>query len=130
MRVHKYNIIIPSNLKPKPEFFEIITAELMAEYLQDDIKFILRGHTTTPDILAMKLNQVWEIKNIRGNNKNTIARNLKWIYRQSENVIITLFRSKMTAREAVSQIRRKISSATKIKRIVLITKTKKIIVIK
>lgn len=94
----KYEVITPTGMKPEPNIYEKITARLMAEYLQSDIEFIKRGTSTTPDLLVIKLNQIWEIKNIRGNNPNKINRNLKGIYKQSENVIITLFQTSMTVR--------------------------------
>lgn len=126
----RYNIITPKGLKPTPNCYEKAVAELMAEYLQSDIEFIKRNTSTTPDILALKYNQIWEIKNIRGNNRNTISRNLKGIYRQSENVIITLFQTDMTINQAIGRAKDKLSKANRIKRLVLISKSKKVVVIK
>ncbi|MBR3414493.1 hypothetical protein IKG73_00525 [Candidatus Saccharibacteria bacterium] len=126
----QYQIHEPTNLKPKPDEWERITARLMAEYLKSDIEFVVRKSSTTPDIMAIRLNQFWEIKNIVGNSSNTIHNNLKSIDRQSENVVITLFRTKMRARKAYSEIIIHLKKATRIKRLVLITNSKKIIVIK
>ena len=102
----------------------------MADYLQSDIEFVKRGSSTTPDILALRYNQIWEIKNIRGNNRNTINRNLKGIYRQSENVIITLFQTTMTINQAMGRTKDKLSRANRVKRLVIISRSKKVVVIK
>lgn len=126
----RYNVITPRGIKPEPTLHEKITAKLMADYLQSDIEFVRRGSSTTPDILALKYNQIWEIKNIRGNNRNTVSRNLKGIYKQSENVIITLFQTNMTLDQAIGRAKNKLSKANRIKRLVLISKSKKIVVIK
>ena len=125
-----YEVIIPPDVKPKPDDYEKMTAKLMSEFLKSDISFVRRESSTTPDILVVRLNQIWEIKNIRGNNENTINRNLKGIWKQSENVIITLFRSKMTPSQAKGRIKEKLSRANRLKRVVLITKSKKLIKIK
>ena len=127
-KIHR--VYTPTNISPKPEKYEKIIAKVMAQYLKNNIRFIRRTCTTTPDILAIELNQVWEIKNIRGNNKNTIARNLKGIYRQSENVVISLFRTKMTLDEAIAQTKKKLANANRLKRVVIISRDKKIVVIK
>ena len=130
MRDIKYRVYIPTDISPRPEKFEIVVAGIMANHLKNNICFVKRANTTTPDILAVELNQIWEIKNIRGNNKNTVSRNLKGIYQQSENVVISLFRTKMTLAEAVSQTKAKLSNATRLKRVVIISRDKKIIVVK
>lgn len=126
----KYHMHNPPNLRPEPDEHERKTAQLMANYLKSDIEFVPRKGSTTPDIIAVRLNQFWEIKNIRGNSSNTIHNNLKSIDRQSENVIITLFRSKMHPRTAESNIKEHLAKATRIKRALLITKSGKIIAIK
>ena len=102
----------------------------MAQYLKSDMEFIKRQTSTTPDLYSAKWHQLWEVKNIRGNNENTISRALKGIYKQSENVIITLFRSSMTPSQAAGRAKDKLSKATRIKRLVIITKSGKIVVIK
>ena len=129
-RIKEFKVITPNGIKPKPNDYEKKVARIMAEYLQSDILFIKRSTSTTPDILEIRLNQIWEIKNIRGSNQNTIGRNLKGIYRQSENVIITLFRTSMSKDQAVGRIRQKLARANRIKRLVLITRAEKLVIIK
>ena len=126
----EYNIIIPVDLKPKPDECERTVAELMAAHYKSDIKFVKRGMMTTPDILVLRYNQNWEIKNIRGNSKRTIQNNLRRADDQSENVVICLFKTKMTAQQAVGRINAELSKANKIRKLILITKSHKIIVIK
>ena len=130
MRKKKYTVFTPHNLKPSPSNDEKIIAEVMANFLKSNIIFVLRNSATTPDIKAIASGQYWEIKNIRGNNKNTISRALKGIYRQSENVILSLLRTQMPPQDAVGRARQKLSRANRIKRLVIITKNLEILVIK
>ena len=81
------------------------------------------GTLPTPDLLVMKTNDLWEIKNIRGNGKNTIEDNLKRAAKQSQNVVISLLRSKMTQTQATARIRYNLErSHGNIKNVVLVTK--------
>ncbi|MDR0979671.1 MAG: hypothetical protein LBM12_00730 [Candidatus Nomurabacteria bacterium] len=129
--VSKYNLIIPVGMKPKPTQIEERVAELVAEYFRSDVRFIERASSTTPDIQILKTGQRWEIKNIRGNSKNTIQTNLRRADNQSENVVICLSETEMRSEQAESRIRFHLkSSHVRIKRIILITKSEKIIEIK
>lgn len=71
-----FSLIIPVNLKPKPDLREQTVAQLCAQYFQSDIKFVLRGNTTTPDIFVARTGEFWEIKNIRGCGRHAIGYNL------------------------------------------------------
>jgi len=131
MAKKEYNVITPVGMKPKPDEYEDIVAELMAEHFKSDIKFILRGANTTPDIAVLRYNQIWEIKNIKGNSKRTIQNNLRDADDQSSNVIISLLRTKMAPQQAIGRINEFFKKGpTKIKKLLLVTKTQKILVIK
>lgn len=81
-----------------------------------------------PDLQVVKTGEFWEIKNIRGNSKNTIEGNLKKAARQSSNVVISLLRSKMSYAQAVVRIRHNLNrSHGGIKKVILVTKSGKTI---
>jgi predicted transcriptional regulator len=124
----KHALITPTDLKPKPTDDEQVVASLLAEYWKTDIKFIKRGSNTTPDILALATNQYWEIKHIRGNGKYTISDNLRKAKKQSKNIIIALSRTNMHPKIAENRIKFFLkNNPTGIKKVILITKSRKII---
>lgn len=126
-----YRLLIPVGLKPKPTNDEIAVAETLAEYFRSDIEFILRGVGHTPDIQIINLRQYWEIKSIRGNGPRTIANVLREAQHQSGNVAISLFRTSMSAQQACGRVRQYLREGrTRVKRILVITKSKKVIVLK
>ena len=102
----------------------------VAAYFKSKVEFIPTASSHTPDILVVKQNQMWEIKNIRGNSDNTIHHNLSKAKNQSENIIITLYSSKMKPKSAVGRIKRELKLRNNIKRCLLITKQGKIVKIK
>lgn len=129
MKSSNYAIIVPPDLKPRPDKYEMMAAEICAPYFHSDMEFVLRGSRTTPDIRVLKTGQAWEIKSIRGNSKYTIRDNLKKASRQSNCVIISLLKpTTMTPTQAEARIRHFLATTkTKIQRVLLITKQKKVI---
>lgn len=128
----QYNIIRPAGLKPMPDKFEEMVAEICALYFKSDVAFVLRGNHTTPDLKVLKTGQFWEIKNIKGNSKHTIEDNLRKADKQSKNVVISLLRaSKADVRRTKTRIEYMLSH-TKVKfdGVILITKAKEVIDIK
>jgi len=113
-----------------PQYLETICALAVAVYFKSKVEFIPTASSHTPDILVVKQNQMWEIKNIRGNSDNTIHHNLSKAKNQSENIIITLYSSKMKPKSAVGRIKRELKLRNNIKRCLLITKQGKIVKIK
>lgn len=86
------------------------------------------GSLHTPDLQVVKTGEFWEIKNIRGNGKNTIEDNLKRAAKQSCNVVISLLRSKMTYTQAAARISHNLDKAHgSIKKVILVTKNGKTI---
>lgn len=127
--VKQFKIIIPVNLKPYPDAYEEEVARILACKFQSDMLFVTPINSLhTPDLQAVKTGEFWEIKNIRGNSKNTIEDNLKKAARQSRNVVISLLRSKMVPAQAAARIRYNLDrSHGNIRRVILITKSGKII---
>lgn len=124
-----FNIIRPSGLKPKPSKYEEKVAEICAGYFQSDIKFVLRGLTTTPDIQIIRTSEFWEIKHIRGRGKHTIEDNLRKASKQSSRVIISLLAAPgADAHRVEGKIRSIIATRRMpIKAVLLITKAGKVV---
>lgn len=123
-----YRVIIPQNIQPVPERFEVSAAVLLLEYFQADIEFLPVSSLKTPDI---KINsQKWEIKSPVGGGKYTIQRQFQRAAKQSPNVVIDARRIKIH----IDRVRREVSYqaglAKSVKQVLLIEKTSKIVRIK
>lgn len=127
-----YKIIRPVNLKPRPTVYEEKVAELCAKHFKSDVSFIVRASCTTPDILVIRTNCFWEIKNIKGSGRHVIEDNLRKASKQSENIIISLLAStKLDSRRVERRIRSVLKTQRmRIKSVLLITRSGKIIDIK
>lgn len=118
------NIIIPTNINPRPERFEIEAASIVAEYLGADAVFIARNTSQTPDC---EINGVeWEIKSPVGKSKHTIETQLKRASKQAAHVIIDARRCKLHIAKIRSQLRHHGAIKKHIVRIILITKTESV----
>lgn len=125
----RYKLITPIDIKPIPTEDEQNVAITLAEYFKSNIEFVKRGSSTTPDIKVGNI--YWEIKSPKGNGKYTISDNIRSAKHQSSNIVINLSRTKMTAKQAESRIRNFLkNSSTGVKRLILITKSNKVIDIK
>lgn len=127
-----YNIIRPVGLKPLPDRYEEKVAELCAQWFRSDIAFVLRNGHTTPDIKVLKTGQLWEIKNIKSDGKHAIEDNLRKANKQADNLVVSLLRSSVKDYTRVKSRVKYILNNTNVKfaRVLLITKTGKIIDIK
>lgn len=125
----QFKVIIPVDMKPYPDRYEEEVARILARKFQSDILFVPPTNSLhTPDLQLVKTGEYWEIKNIRGNGKNTIEDNLKKAARQSNNVVISLLRTKMTPSQAAARIRFFLSRPhNNIKQVLLVTKAGKTI---
>lgn len=123
----QFKVIIPATLKPHPNPYEIQIAKILAQKFQSDILFIPPTNSLhTPDLQIVKTGEFWEIKNIRGNGKNTIEDNLKKAAKQSRNVVVSLLRSKMPPSKATARIQHFLSRPHgNIEKIILVTKSHK-----
>lgn len=127
-----FNIIRPVGLSPRPNKYEERVAEICAKYFQSDIRFIMRGNKTTPDIQIVKTGECWEIKNIKGVGKHTIEDNLRKASKQSPKIIISLLAtSKLDSQRVAGKIRSVMATRRMpIDSMLLITKSEKVIDIK
>lgn len=120
----QFKVIIPVDMKPYPDSYEEKVARILARKFQSDMLFVPPTYSLhTPDLQVVNTGKFWEIKNIRGNGKNTIEDNLKKAAKQSSNVVVSLLRSKMTSTQAAARIRYFLSRPHgNIKNIILVTK--------
>ena len=133
-----YNIPMPKENRLRviieayatPDRYEIKVAFALLDYFGSNIILRKSGQSYSPDLLIQKTNQLWEIKNIRGNSVNTIEHNLAKAKMQSGNIIISLYRTKMTPHRAIGRIKAELKKRRDIKRLILLTKDHKIIEIK
>ncbi|MBQ3305983.1 hypothetical protein IJH02_00900 [Candidatus Saccharibacteria bacterium] len=127
----RYKVRVEDDRNSKPLPHEKATAEILAKHFKSDVIFLRRAFCATPDIYVLKTNARWELKSPLGGGKRTIQNNLRGASRQSENIIIDLSRSKLNAKQGISRVNEFLNSGpTKIKRLKIITKSKKIIDIK
>ena len=126
-----HNVITPTDISPQPSQSEQYVARLIAEYFQSNVQFVKPRIQRAPDLYVIKTRQNWEIKNIQGNSKRTIANNLRNAKYQSPNIIISLQHTKMTTVQAVSRVKEYLKSGpTNIKHIIIISKSSKVIAIR
>jgi hypothetical protein len=123
-------IIIPCGVIP--EKHELETASFFAA-LGKVVEFIAPSYSKgirSPDVRMD--GRDWEIKAPTGSSKRTIENNFRRAQKQSESIIFDLQRIGMNEKAAISKIKREISSqrSGKIRRIIVITKEKKILDLK
>lgn len=122
----RYKVIDYNKPQDKPKDFELHVAQVLANYFGTDVIFQKRERGKTADLNID--GQIWEIKSPLGNSKNTMDNNLKTAKMQSKNIIIDLSRTKIRPERAVSRIRHYVERySLKIERILVVTKTKKVI---
>ena len=111
------------------ELHEKNALEALETYFNVKITPIKKNNNVkTPDFLIK--NVIWELKSPKGNGKRTMQNNLRDADDQSPNIIMDLSRCKMNDLRAISRIKDQLKQANKIKRLIVIKKSKKVVVIK
>lgn len=124
----KHNIIIPVGMKPRPKIHEETAADILASHFKSDVHFIETASRGTPDVSIKGIK--WEIKSPIGNSANNIQKNMREASAQSENIVIDLRRSKLHQTRALGYIKQFTERYKKLKRVLVITKSKHILTIK
>jgi hypothetical protein len=124
----KHNIIIPVGMKPRPKIHEETAADILASHFKSDVHFIETAAQGTPDVSIKGIK--WEIKSPIGKGANNIQKNMREASAQSENIVIDLRRSKLHQTRALGYIKQFTDRYKKLKRVVVITKTKHVLTIK
>ena len=126
--MRKYRVIIPQNVQPVPENFEISAAVLLLEFFQSDIEFLPVTSFKTPDVRIK--GQKWEIKSPSGKGKHVIEDQIKRASKQSLNIIIDARRCKLHIARVRNQLAYNVSLRPHLKRVLLINKKSEVEVIK
>jgi hypothetical protein len=117
-------IIPPSVL---PERHELQAASLFAS-LGYDIEFLIPNRSKgirTPDI---KMNGIlWEIKSPSGNSKYTLQHAFKNALKQSVNIIFDLRLMKAPEEKSITKLKNLFTASKNIKRLLIITKSLKLL---
>jgi len=124
----KFNIIIPTDLKPRPKPHEESAAVILSKFFKSDVIFIDGKSYCTPDVSVK--NVEWEIKSPEGSSDNNIQKNMREASHQSKNIVIDLRRSKLHQNRALGYINSYLSYPNKLERVLVITKSEKVLVIK
>ncbi len=101
---------------------------MIAEHFRSDVVFIRPSNFRTPDFDVNGTK--WELKSPMGSSARTIENNMRAARKQSVNIIIDLSRIKLHQRGAISRINFYLSKPNQFKKILVITKSKKIIEIR
>lgn len=121
----KYGITIKTDLKDRPKDYELSAALILAGYFKSDVIFLRPNVDKTPDIEVAGLR--WEIKSPIGDGKKTIENNFRTARKQSLNIVIDLRRIKMHQSKATARINFFLSKPSRLKKVLVITKSNKVI---
>ena len=103
---------------------ELVAAAVLA-WTGDDVEFLPVRHTKTADIKFR--GREWEIKSPIGKSTRTIENNLRNALKQSSNIIMDLSRIKQPEGKAIKEIKRQQDLTKGASRVMIITKTKRLI---
>lgn len=115
-------------MKPRPKIHEETAAEILADHFKCDVHFLETAGQGTPDVSIKGIE--WEIKSPIGASANNIQKNMREASAQSENVIVDLRRSKLHQARALGYIKQFADRYKKLKRVLVITKSRQILTIK
>lgn len=123
----KYKIIVDTDISDPPKDHEFSAAIVIAEHFRSDVVVIRPASFRTPDF---DVNGVkWELKSPMGSSARTIENNMRAARKQSVNIVVDLGRIKLHQRRAISRINFYLSKPNQFKKVLVITKSKKIIAI-
>lgn len=121
---NNHRIIIPANMKPRPENHELHVASILSKHFKVDVEFVLRANHKTADFLIDGV--IWELKSPTGTGKNNIQRQLQEARHQSINVILDASRSKMHPLKIKRQVEHQLKLVRSIKRLLFISRSGKV----
>jgi hypothetical protein len=124
----KYQVIIPSDTNPLPETHEVSAAQIISNYLHSNAEFIIRTNYKSPDVEIGGV--LWEIKSPTGTGKRNIERQLQLAMKQSDNIVFDSRRSKINITKIRNRLIYQANLTKRLKRLLLITKTGIVEVIK
>ena len=124
----KYKVVVETDIVNRPKDHEMKAALIVAnEYFKSDIIFLRPEIYKTPDLKVKDVK--WELKSPLGNGKKTIENNMRAARKQSKHLILDFSRMKLHQAKAISNVNYYLnnSSPNQLKRIIIITKDRKIL---
>lgn len=122
-------VIIPENLASLPEKHEIEIAWILARHYKFVVEFLKPTDSyksKTPDVVMDGV--MWEFKSPLGSSrKHTVQYQLRIALRQSRNIVLDGRRTKLDDGFIINQLRLEIRRHNRIKSVLFITKSNKII---
>ena len=129
MAKRKYNIIIPVDMRRRPKIHEETAAIILSKHFSSDATFIMESGYGSPDIKIGNIE--WELKSPEGASLYTIQNTMRKAGHQSKNVVIDLRRVKIHHKRAIGYVNKFLAEASsKFKRVIVITKSGKILVLR
>ncbi|MDR0979620.1 MAG: hypothetical protein LBM12_00470 [Candidatus Nomurabacteria bacterium] len=124
----RYKVLVETGINDSPEEHEMSAATILTYYFKTDVKFMRKKPFSAPDIEVGNI--FWEIKSPKGEGKNNIHKHMREASHQSENIVIDLRRMSMQQERAIGHINTYLRRPNRIKRVLIITKNKKVLAIK
>ena len=121
----KHRIIVDVGICDPPKSHEFSAAIIIAEYFQSDVSFIRSAMFKTPDFSINGIK--WELKSPMGSSARTIENNMRAARKQSTNIIVDLGRIKIHQHRALTRVRFFLSKSSQFKKVLVITKARKIV---
>lgn len=125
--MQNYRVVVKTSLEDAPKDHEMSAAIILAYHFKTDVTFLRPQASRTPDLYINGIK--WEVKSPIGQGKRTIDNNFSEARRQSNNIVIDLRRIKMHQSKADARMRFYLSTPHHFKRVIVITKSKKVVVI-
>jgi len=123
-------VIIPPNLKPAPSEVEVSAAQILADYFNTSVEFLIPStgyKQRTPDIIMNGV--LWEIKAPLGKSKKTIEKQIRAGLRQSLNIILDCRRTPLNNSVLQKQITSCLMVYRRVKRLIIITKQSTVLIV-
>lgn len=121
----KNKVIVPSDISPYPKPYEMSAAVILSRHFNSDVYFIKRSPLKTADVKIENIS--WEIKSPTGKGKRNIQHQFSRAIKQSCNIVFDARRSKIHIAKITRELDRQFMMTKAIKRLLLITKTERVI---
>lgn len=121
----KYKVIVEAEISDAPKNHEFAAATIMARHFKADVIFLRPTRYKTPDFKIK--DHVWELKSPMGGSARTIENNMRSARSQSKNIIIDLVRIKLHQNRAIAHTNYFLSKPNQFRRVLIITKDKRVI---
>ncbi len=127
-KASKFQVTIPADVNHVPETHEVSAAQIVGRFLQANVHFVARSNYKSPDLKIG--NELWEIKSPTGAGKRNIERQLQLAMKQSNCIILDARRSKIHMSKIRSRLAHQAGMTKSLKKLLLITKSGNVEVVK